>query len=153
VSRNGQENLPSLAAPPRFLGQFCHQRNLQLAMLLLLNPPWSSMTLNHKIPDHLTQSPLHTPPGDLDLPLHPHPVVEPGPQPRRFSPFQHRLILSQKCRLSGEKLGELFKRRRIRHGLLTYASIVCRETSLLYCRLRMKASHGGPTYGTFLIVS
>jgi hypothetical protein len=27
------------------------------------------------------QSPLHAPPGDLDLPLHPHPIVEPGPQP------------------------------------------------------------------------
>jgi hypothetical protein len=28
------------------------------------------------------QSPLHAPPGDLDLPLHPHPIVEPGPQPQ-----------------------------------------------------------------------
>jgi hypothetical protein len=27
------------------------------------------------------QSPLHVPPGDLDLLLHPHPIVEPGPQP------------------------------------------------------------------------
>jgi hypothetical protein len=27
-------------------------------------------------------------------------------------PFQHRLILSQKCRPSGEKSGEFFKRRR-----------------------------------------
>jgi hypothetical protein len=27
------------------------------------------------------QSPLHAPPGDLDLPLHSHPIVEPGPQP------------------------------------------------------------------------
>jgi hypothetical protein len=26
-------------------------------------------------------SPLHAPPGDLDFPLHPHPIVEPGPQP------------------------------------------------------------------------
>jgi hypothetical protein len=29
----------------------------------------------------LPQSPLHAQPGDLDLPLHPHPIVEPGPQP------------------------------------------------------------------------
>jgi hypothetical protein len=27
------------------------------------------------------QSPLHTPPGDLNFPLPPHPIVEPGPQP------------------------------------------------------------------------
>jgi hypothetical protein len=25
---------------------------------------------------------LHTPPGDLDIPLHPHPIVEPFPQPQ-----------------------------------------------------------------------
>jgi hypothetical protein len=53
--------------------------------------------------------------------------------------------LSQKCWPSGEKLGEFFKRRKTRHGLLVSASILCRETSLLYCRLRMKASHGSPT--------
>jgi hypothetical protein len=33
-----------------------------------------------------TQSPLHIPPGDVDFPLHPHPIVEvtvePGPQPQ-----------------------------------------------------------------------
>jgi hypothetical protein len=35
------------------------------------------------------QSPLHTPPGDLDLPLHPHPIVEPGQahDRRRLSPI------------------------------------------------------------------
>jgi hypothetical protein len=54
---------------------------------------------------------------------------------------------------SGKKLGEFFKRRRTRHGLLASASILCRETSSLYCRLRMKASHGCPTCGTFLVVS
>jgi hypothetical protein len=72
---------------------------------------------------------------------------------RKLSPSQHRLILSQKCRPSGEKLGEFFKKRRMRHGLLVSASILCRETSSLYCRLRMKASHGSPTCGTFLVVS
>jgi hypothetical protein len=29
----------------------------------------------------LLQSPLHSQPGDLDLPLDPHPIAEPGPQP------------------------------------------------------------------------
>jgi hypothetical protein len=33
------------------------------------------------------QSPLHAPPGDLDLPLHPHPILEPGPQPLQVEPI------------------------------------------------------------------
>jgi hypothetical protein len=32
------------------------------------------------------QSPLHAQPGDLDL-LHPHPIVEPGPQPLQVEPI------------------------------------------------------------------
>jgi hypothetical protein len=31
--------------------------------------------------------------------------------------------------------------------------ILCKETSLLYCRLRMETSHGSPTCGTFLVLS
>jgi hypothetical protein len=34
----------------------------------------------------LPQSPLHAPPGDLDLPLQPHSIVEPGPQPPQVEP-------------------------------------------------------------------
>jgi len=33
------------------------------------------------------QGPLHAQPGDLDLPLHPHPIVEPGPQPPQVGPI------------------------------------------------------------------
>jgi hypothetical protein len=33
------------------------------------------------------QSPLHAPPGDLDLSLHLHPIVEPGPQPLQVEPI------------------------------------------------------------------
>jgi hypothetical protein len=55
-------------------------------MLLLLNPPWPSMTHNHNIPQP-PQSPLHAQPWDLDLPLHPHPIVEPGPQPPQVEPI------------------------------------------------------------------
>jgi hypothetical protein len=51
-------------------------------MLLLLNPPWPSMTLNQ-----LPQSPLHAQPGDLDLPLHPHSIVKPGPQQPQVEPI------------------------------------------------------------------
>jgi hypothetical protein len=32
-------------------------------------------------------SPSHPPPGDLDLPLHPHPIVEPGPQLPQVEPI------------------------------------------------------------------
>jgi hypothetical protein len=33
------------------------------------------------------QSPLHAHPGDLDLPLHPYLIVEPGPQPPQVEPI------------------------------------------------------------------
>jgi hypothetical protein len=33
------------------------------------------------------QSPLHAQPGDLDLPLHPHPIVEPGSHPLQVEPI------------------------------------------------------------------
>jgi hypothetical protein len=33
------------------------------------------------------QSPLHAQLVDLDLPLHPHPIVEPGPQPPQVVPI------------------------------------------------------------------
>jgi hypothetical protein len=33
------------------------------------------------------QSLLHAPPGDLDLPLHPHPIVEQDPQPPQVEPI------------------------------------------------------------------
>jgi hypothetical protein len=33
------------------------------------------------------QSLLHAQPRDLDLPLHPHPIVEPGPQPPQVEPI------------------------------------------------------------------
>jgi hypothetical protein len=36
---------------------------------------------------HPPQSPLYAPPGDLDLPLHPHPIVEPGPQLPQVEPI------------------------------------------------------------------
>jgi hypothetical protein len=34
-----------------------------------------------------SQSPLHAPPEDLDLPLYPHPIVEPGPHPLQVEPI------------------------------------------------------------------
>jgi hypothetical protein len=33
------------------------------------------------------QNPLHAQPGDLDLPLHPHPILEPGPQLPQVEPI------------------------------------------------------------------
>jgi hypothetical protein len=79
MSRSGQESLLSLSTLPRLRGPFCHPRNLQSSMLLLLNP------LSH--PRHSTTSPLHTPSADLDLPLHLQPIMEPGPQPPQVQPI------------------------------------------------------------------
>jgi hypothetical protein len=54
-------------------------------MLLLLNP----FAIHDTQPQgrQPPQSPLHTQPGDLDLPLDPHPIVEPGPQPPQVEPI------------------------------------------------------------------
>jgi hypothetical protein len=38
------------------------------------------------------QSPLHAPPGDLDLPLHLHPIVEPGPKPPQVEPIPTQAV-------------------------------------------------------------
>jgi hypothetical protein len=110
------------------------------------------MTLNHKIPSHLRALYMHLlkiltfhyTKTQLWNQVHNH---------RRLSPFQHRLILSQKCQPSGKKLGEFFERRTMRNGILAFAVILSKGTSLLYCRLKMKASHGSRTCGTFLVVS
>jgi hypothetical protein len=123
VSRSGQESLLSLSALPRLQGPFCHPRNLQSAMLLLLNPPWSSTMLNLKIPSHLRALYTHL----LEIFTIHYTRTQLWNQAhnrRRLSPFQHRLILSQKCQPSGEKLREFFKKRRTRHGLLVSASIL-----------------------------
>jgi hypothetical protein len=68
------------------------------------------------------QSPLHAPPRDLDFPLHPHPIVEPGPQPPQVEPIPTQADTVPKVLASCKKLGEFFKRR-TRHGLLVSASI------------------------------
>jgi hypothetical protein len=97
---HGRENLPSLSVPPRLLGSFCHQRNLQLATLLLLNPPWLSMTLTHKIPSHLRVLYTHL----LEILTFHYTRTQLWNQAHsrcRLSPFQHRLMLSQKCQPSG----------------------------------------------------
>jgi hypothetical protein len=56
-----------------------------ISNIAVVEPPRSSTSLYHKIQP--LQSPLQTPPGDLDLPLHPHPIVEPGPQPPQVEPI------------------------------------------------------------------
>jgi hypothetical protein len=92
----------------RLLGPFFHPRNLQLATLLLLNPPWQSITLSHKIPSHLRALYTH----HLEILTFHYTCTQLWNQAHnrhRLSPFQHRLILSQKCRPSGEKLGEFFQ--------------------------------------------
>jgi hypothetical protein len=74
-------------------GPFCYPRNLQSATLLLLNPHWSSMTLNHRIPSHLRAVYMHL----LEILTFYYTRTQLWNQahnPRSLSPFQHRLILS-----------------------------------------------------------
>jgi hypothetical protein len=101
------------------------------------------------------QIPLHAQPGDLDLLLlHPHSIVEPGPQPPQVEPIptQAESQKSQKCLPSGRSSREFFVKRRIMHGPLASAAIPYKETSLLCCRLRVRASLGSHTCGIFLVV-
>jgi hypothetical protein len=94
------------------------------------------------------RSPLHAPPGDLDLPLHPHPIVEPGPQLPQVEPIPTQADTVPKMSAIMREVGRV-----LRHCLLASTGILCMETSSLYCRLRMKASHGSHTCGTFLAVN
>jgi hypothetical protein len=71
--------------------------------------PWSSTTLNHKIPSHLRALYTHL----LEILTFHYTRTQFWNQAhnrRRLSPFQHRLILSQKCWRSGEKLGKFLAR-------------------------------------------
>jgi hypothetical protein len=110
------------------------------------------MTFIHKIPSHLRALYTHL----LEILTFHYTRTQLWKQAHnhhRLGPFQHKLILSLKCRPSGGKLKGFLKRRRMRCRLLASASILCKETSLLYCKLKMKASHESPTFGTFLMVS
>jgi hypothetical protein len=91
------------------------------------------------------QSPLHTPPGDLDLPLHPHPIVKPGPQSPQVEPIPTQSDTVPKVSAIRREVRRVFQEE---EDEASSAGILCRETSSLYCRLRMKASHGIGTCGT-----
>jgi hypothetical protein len=92
-----------------------------IGSVTVVKPPWSSTTLNHKIPSHLRALYTHL----LEILTFHYTRTQLWNQAHnrhRLRPFQHRLILSQKCWPSGEKLGEFFKRSKTRHGLLASAS-------------------------------
>jgi hypothetical protein len=99
------------------------------------------MTLNHKISSRLRALYMHL----LEILTFYYTCTQLWNQAHnrcRLSPFQHRLMLSQKCRPSGEKLGEFINRWR-RHGLLASGGILCRETSSLFCTAGLQALGGG----------
>jgi hypothetical protein len=79
--------------------------------------------------------------------------VEPGPKPPQVEPIPTQADTVQKVSAIRREVGRVFQEEEDKAWLLASASIICRETSLLYCRLRMKASHESPTCGTFLVVS
>jgi hypothetical protein len=79
LSRIVQENLPSLFAWPRLLGS-------SICNVTVVEPPLIIQDTQTKDPQPL-QRLLHAPPGDSDLPRHPLPIVEPGPQPPQVEPI------------------------------------------------------------------
>jgi hypothetical protein len=79
MSRSGQESLLYLSALPRLLGPLS---SMEPAIgNIAVEPPLVIHDTQPQDPQP-PQSPLHAPPGDLYLPLHPHLIVEPGPQPQ-----------------------------------------------------------------------
>jgi hypothetical protein len=56
------------------------------------------------------QSPIHGPPGDLDLPLHPHPIVEPGPQPPQVEPIPTQADTFPKVSAIRREVGRVFQK-------------------------------------------
>jgi hypothetical protein len=107
------------------------------------------MTLNHKVPSHVRALYTHNL-GILTFHCTRTQLWNQAHNRGRLSSFQHKLTPSQKCRPSGRRSGEFFVKRRMMYGPLACAAIPCKETSLLCCRLRVRASLGSHTCGIFL---
>jgi hypothetical protein len=90
------------------------------------------------------QSPLHIPPGDLDLPLHPRPIVEPGPQPLQVEPILTKADTVPKVSAIRQEVRRVFQED---EAWAVRVSEYTMQEKLL-CRPRMKASHGSRTCGT-----
>jgi hypothetical protein len=67
------------------------------------------------------QSLLHTQTGDLDHPLHPHPIVKTGPQPPQFEPIPTQGLCPKSVGHQEGGPESFFVRRRMMHGLLCHA--------------------------------
>jgi hypothetical protein len=100
-------------------------------------------------------SPLHAPPGDVDLPLHPHPIVEPGPQPHppQVEPIPKQTDTVPKVLATRREARRVFQEEEDEAWAARVIEYTMQGNSMLYCRLRMKASRGRPTCGTLLVVS
>jgi hypothetical protein len=94
---------------------------------------------------------LHAQPGDLDLPLHPHPIVQPGPQPLQVEPIPIQSDSVPKVLAIRNEVRIVFLEERMMHGPVASTAIPCKETCLLYCRLRVRPSLGSRTCGIFLV--
>jgi hypothetical protein len=55
------------------------------------------------------QSPLHAPSGNLDFPLHPHPIVERGPQPPQVEPISTQADTIPKVSAIRREVGKVFQ--------------------------------------------
>jgi hypothetical protein len=82
---SGPGNLPFLFVRPRLRGTILSSKERAIGDAAVVEPPFAIHDTRPQGPQP-PQSPLHAQPGDLDLPLHPHPIVEPGPQPLQVQP-------------------------------------------------------------------
>jgi hypothetical protein len=79
-----------------------------ISNVAVVEPPLIIHDTQHQDPQP-PQSPLHAPPGDLDLPLHPHPVVEPGPQPPQVEPIQTQAVTVPKVSAIRREVRRVFR--------------------------------------------
>jgi hypothetical protein len=70
------------------------------------------------------QSPLHALPGDLDLSLHPHQIVEPGPQPLQVEPIPTQTYTVPKVSAISHEVGRIFQEEEDE----AWAALVCGYT-------------------------
>jgi hypothetical protein len=82
--------------------------------------------------------------GDLDLPLHLHPIADPGPQTPQVEPIPTQADSIPKVLAIRKEVRTVFCEEDDAWAACIWA-IPCKETSLLSCRLRVRSSLGSPT--------
>jgi hypothetical protein len=115
----------------------------------VVEPPLAVQTLNHKIPSLLSALCM------LNLGIltfHCTHTQLWNQAPLQVEPIPTQADSVPKVLAMRKEVRRVFVRRRMMHGPLASVAILCKETSLLCCRLRVRASLGSHTCGIFLVV-